>query len=132
MGTTAANASAHASTDAFYAAIRRELEAIEEAGLYKTERIITSPQGSVIHTADGKDVSWLWDVDFEQLRGRRVICSGPRAYDLAVRLEYGDVTHEVISDVSDAVRAVRGTSEPVDVIATYTPFQKLLKMAGLR
>ena len=82
--------------------------------------------------ADGKDVSWLWDVDFEQLRGRRVICSGPRAYDLAVRLEYGDVTHEVISDVSDAVRAVRGTSEPVDVIATYTPFQKLLKMAGLR
>ncbi len=82
--------------------------------------------------ADGKDVSWLWDVDFEQLRGRRVICSGPRAYDLAVRLEYGEVTHEVISDVSDAVRAVRGTSEPVDVIATYTPFQKLLKMAGLR
>ena len=82
--------------------------------------------------ADGQDVSWLWDVDFEQLRGRRVICSGPRAYDLAVRLEYGDVTHEVISDVSDAVRAVRGTSEPVDVIATYTPFQKLLKMAGLR
>ncbi|MCP6335989.1 aminotransferase class I/II-fold pyridoxal phosphate-dependent enzyme, partial [Klebsiella pneumoniae] len=29
---------------------------MEEAGLYKTERIITSPQGSVIHTADGKEV----------------------------------------------------------------------------
>jgi lipid II isoglutaminyl synthase (glutamine-hydrolysing) len=82
--------------------------------------------------ADGKDVSWLWDVDFEQLRGRRVICSGPRAYDLAVRLDYGDVAHEVIGDIADAVRSVRGTTVPIDVIATYTPFQKLLKMAGLR
>lgn len=82
--------------------------------------------------ADGKDVSWLWDVDFEQLAGTRVICSGPRAYDLAVRLEYGDVGHEVILDVAAAVRSVSGASDPVDVIATYTPFQKLLKMAGLR
>ena len=82
--------------------------------------------------ADGKDVSWLWDVDFEQLRGRRVICSGPRAYDLAVRLDYGDVAHEVIGDIADAVRSVRGTTVPIDVIATYTPFQKRLKMAGLR
>lgn len=82
--------------------------------------------------ADGKDVSWLWDVDFEQLTGTRVICSGPRAYDLAVRLEYGEVDHEVILDVAAAVRSVSGSSGPVDVIATYTPFQKLLKMAGLR
>lgn len=82
--------------------------------------------------ADGKDVSWLWDVDFEQLGDTHVICSGPRAYDLAVRLEYGGLDHEVILDVADAVRAVRGTVDPVDVIATYTPFQKLLKMAGLR
>lgn len=52
MGTTQTNVS----TDAFYAHIRRELEAIEEAGLTKTERIITSPQGSVIRTADGKEV----------------------------------------------------------------------------
>ena len=52
MGTTAANAS----IDAFYAHIRSELEAIEEAGLYKTERILTSPQGSVIRTDDGKEV----------------------------------------------------------------------------
>lgn len=52
MGTTTANACA----DAFYTHIRRELEAIDEAGLYKTERIITSPQGSVIRTDDGKEV----------------------------------------------------------------------------
>lgn len=79
--------------------------------------------------ADGKDVSWLWDVDYEQLAGRRVIASGPRAFDLAVRLTYGDVDHVVIPDLSVALQ---GHMTPVDVIATYTPFQKLLKMAGLR
>ena len=36
--------------------------------------------------ADGRDVSWLWDVDYEQLAGRTVIATGPRAQDLAVRL----------------------------------------------
>lgn len=82
--------------------------------------------------ADGKDVSWLWDVDFEQLAGKHVVCTGPRAYDLAVRLEYAEVDHEVVLDVADALRAVAGAPQPVDLIATYTPFQKLLKMAGLR
>lgn len=79
--------------------------------------------------ADGKDVSWLWDVEYEQLAGRRVVCTGPRAQDLAVRLSYAGVEHEVEPDL----RAALGERElPVDVIATYTPFQRLLKMAGLR
>jgi len=82
--------------------------------------------------ADGKDVSWLWDVDFEQLRGKHVVCTGPRAYDLAVRLEYAEVGHEVVYDLDDALRAVKDAPQPVDLIATYTPFQKLLKKAGLR
>nr|NLI49330.1 DUF1727 domain-containing protein [Propionibacterium sp.] len=82
--------------------------------------------------ADGKDVSWLWDVDFEQLRGRHVIASGPRAYDLAVRLTYAEVEHEVVVDIFEALARVAGQADPVDVIATYTPFQKLLKKAGLR
>ncbi|MFP5416012.1 MAG: MurT ligase domain-containing protein [Actinomycetes bacterium] len=82
--------------------------------------------------ADGKDVSWLWDVDFEQLAGKHVICTGPRAYDLAVRLEYAEVDHEVVLDLTDALRAAAHAEQPIDLIATYTPFQKLLKMAGLR
>ena len=40
----------------FYASIRHELAAIEQAGLFKRERIITSPQGGVIDTADGRHV----------------------------------------------------------------------------
>lgn len=79
--------------------------------------------------ADGKDVSWLWDVEFEQLAGRRVICTGPRAQDLAVRLSYAGVEHEIMPDL----RAALGERDTqVDVIATYTPFQRLLKLAGLR
>ena len=79
--------------------------------------------------ADGKDVSWLWDVEYEQLAGRTVVCTGPRAQDLAVRLTYAGVDHEVEPDLRAALGERGG---PVDVIATYTPFQRLLKMAGLR
>lgn len=79
--------------------------------------------------ADGKDVSWLWDVEYEQLAGRHVIATGPRALDLAVRLNYAGVEHTVVPDLVDALA---GHPLPVDVISTYTPFQKLLKMAGLR
>lgn len=81
--------------------------------------------------ADGKDVSWLWDVDYEQLAGRHVVCTGPRAYDLAVRLTHAGVDHEVIVDLDQALRACEGP-DVVDCIATYTPFQVLLKKAGLR
>ena len=43
--------------------------------------------------ADGRDVSWLWDVDFTALAGHdcRLITSGTRAADMAVRLRYDDV-----------------------------------------
>jgi lipid II isoglutaminyl synthase (glutamine-hydrolysing) len=43
--------------------------------------------------ADGTDVSWIWDVDFEQLQGNAtvVVPAGTRAHDLAVRLKYAGV-----------------------------------------
>jgi UDP-N-acetylmuramyl tripeptide synthase len=43
--------------------------------------------------ADGRDVSWVWDADFELLAGRvrRVTCSGTRAAELAVRLKYAGI-----------------------------------------
>jgi lipid II isoglutaminyl synthase (glutamine-hydrolysing) len=44
--------------------------------------------------ADGTDVSWIWDVDFERLKGkaRALIPAGNRAHDLAVRFKYAGVT----------------------------------------
>jgi UDP-N-acetylmuramyl tripeptide synthase len=78
--------------------------------------------------ADGRDVSWLWDVDYEQLAGRTVIATGPRAQDLAVRLAYAEVDCRSVPDLAEAMA---GHPEPVDVIATYTPFQRLRKLGGV-
>jgi lipid II isoglutaminyl synthase (glutamine-hydrolysing) len=78
--------------------------------------------------ADGRDVSWLWDVEYERLAGRSVIATGRRAQDLAVRLRYAEVDYRCIPDLAEALT---GHPEPVDVIATYTPFQRLRKMGSV-
>jgi UDP-N-acetylmuramyl tripeptide synthase len=48
------------------------------------------------HTADGRDISWVWDADFELLAGRlrRVTCSGTRAAEMALRLKYAGVPED--------------------------------------
>ena len=71
-------------------------------------------------TADGLDPSWLWDVPFERLRGRRVVAFGERALDLAVRLDYAGVAHEITGDVDRALQAV--PDDRVVVAANYTAF----------
>ncbi|AXX28361.1 putative amino acid ligase found clustered with an amidotransferase [Actinosynnema pretiosum subsp. pretiosum] len=75
------------------------------------------------HEADGRDLSWLWDVPFEQLQGRRVIASGERATDLAVRLTYAEVEHTIIPDPLEAIDAM--PVGDVEVIANYTAFRDL-------
>jgi lipid II isoglutaminyl synthase (glutamine-hydrolysing) len=58
------------------------------------------------NVADGRDVSWIWDADFEVLAGRvrRVTCSGTRAAEMAVRMKYAGVPTEriVVRDALDA------------------------------
>ena len=61
--------------------------------------------------ADGTDVSWLWDVDFEQLgavqeRLPGIICAGTRAEDMAVRLKYAGIDPARLSTVSDLGKAL--------------------------
>jgi lipid II isoglutaminyl synthase (glutamine-hydrolysing) len=76
--------------------------------------------------ADGRDVSWLWDVDFARLGDHpaRISTSGTRAADMAVRLRYDDVAStEVEPDPEKAVRAAVsaiGTDGTVVVFSTYT------------
>lgn len=43
-------------SSAFYAHLQQELQGIRDAGLYKSERIITTPQGAQVHTTDGREV----------------------------------------------------------------------------
>ncbi|MDP9101771.1 MAG: MurT ligase domain-containing protein [Actinomycetota bacterium] len=73
--------------------------------------------------ADGTDPSWLWDVPFEQLRGRRVVAAGERADDVAVRLYYAEVDCRTVPDLVEAIRACPPGS--CNVLANYTAFAQL-------
>ncbi|CAM02848.1 UDP-N-acetylmuramyl tripeptide synthase [Saccharopolyspora erythraea NRRL 2338] len=73
--------------------------------------------------ADGHDVSWLWDIDFESLRGRVVAVTGERALDLAVRLHYAGVRCRVAGSVEEGLPPEGG--DVPDVIANYTAFRDL-------
>jgi UDP-N-acetylmuramyl tripeptide synthase len=72
---------------------------------------------------DGLDTSWLFDVDFSPLRGRSVLITGERAYDLAVRLEINGIPFTHMRSFSDALRAA--PAGRVEVIANYTAFQDI-------
>ncbi len=78
--------------------------------------------------ADGTDVSWLWDVDFEMLAGRVqfAITSGLRAADMAVRLKYAGVEPALISVQPDSSTALQQAllvtpeGETLYLLPTYT------------
>ena len=83
--------------------------------------------------ADGQDVSWIWDVDFESLKGvaQHVVLTGDRALDLAVRLKYAEVPGdriEVVTGWEEALsRAARATpeGETLFILPTYTAMLEL-------
>jgi hypothetical protein len=80
---------------------------------------------------DGKDTSWLWDVDFRRLRGRPILVGGERRLDLAVRLEADEVAFRLVNNIDEAVDAALavaatgpgGTAPSLEVLANYTAFQ---------
>ena len=77
--------------------------------------------------ADGRDMSWLWDVSFESLRPAVMTVSGIRAYDMALRLQYDqvDVSH-VEPDLAKALRAfIDHTSGRRRIYCTYTAMLSL-------
>ncbi|MHB2000142.1 MAG: DUF1727 domain-containing protein [Solirubrobacteraceae bacterium] len=94
--------------------------------------------------ADGRDVSWIWDADFELLAGRlaRVVCAGTRAPEIALRLKYAGVERERIEVVREldvalgraaawqpssaaATRGAQPSPSPLFVLPTYTAMLEL-------
>src|SRR6202042_1173895 len=74
----------------------RLLLAKNPAGWLEALDVIAPPPAPVLLSVnaqgpDGRDTSWLWDVDFRRLRGRNVLVGGERRLDLAVRLEADEV-----------------------------------------
>ncbi|OLN27076.1 MurT ligase domain-containing protein [Desulfosporosinus metallidurans] len=99
--------------------------------------------------ADGRDISWLWDVNFERLgvqeeRIHQVICTGLRAEDMALRLKYAGISEEklvlehTLTSALDLLQAQREENEVAFILPTYTllfPLREILedrqKKAGL-
>ena len=88
--------------------------------------------------ADGRDVSWIWDADFELLSDtvRRVSCAGTRAAEMAVRLKYAGVAAEAI-EVEPSIersldRAVAEAAGPLFALPTYTALLELRRLLASR
>lgn len=85
---------------------------------------------------DGRDISWIWDVDFEILSSSKnvnVIVSGDRCYDLANRLMFAGVTHEVFESYEKAYeQALLQTpkGKTLTVLPTYSAMLELRKLVS--
>ena len=100
--------------------------------------------------ADGTDVSWIWDGEFEKLQvqgsnlpagkaGLKVICSGTRAYDLALRLKYAGFDYKSIIVEPNLQKALqeaqKGLNGHLFILPTYTAMlelQTILTKSGIK
>jgi lipid II isoglutaminyl synthase (glutamine-hydrolysing) len=91
--------------------------------------------------ADGRDVSWIWDADFELLAGRvrRATCSGSRAPELALRLKYAGIDPARIRVQADLPSALREAASdgsdpqtPLYALPTYTAMLALRELLVAR
>lgn len=84
--------------------------------------------------ADGRDMSWLWDVDFSSLRDTGVaMVSGVRAWDMALRLEYDQVpVNSVNTELEEAVSTFVNANPgaPKHIYCTYTAMLKTRAVLG--
>ena len=80
---------------------------------------------------DGRDTSWLWDIDYSTLLGKKVICVGERKLDIAYRLHVQGIDVETASNFAQAIQQL--SNGPIEAIASYTAYQDLVAaQAGIR
>jgi len=123
----------------------REVQTIlakNPAGLNQVLRAISAEKGPKNllfllndHIADGRDVSWIWDVDFEMLAGQAalLLASGRRAADMALRLKYADIDADPVieEDTEGALKmalALTPEGQRLYVIPTYTAMLQVRKL----
>ncbi len=87
--------------------------------------------------ADGTDISWLWDVDFEKMSQSKInyfICTGKRGYDMSLRLKYMDVPRSMIHGTDDHEKAIEEGLERIKdgdtlyILPTYTAMLEIRRM----
>jgi len=82
---------------------------------------------------DGRDISWIWDVDFETVKnnGLKIFVSGDRAYDMANRLLFAGVTHEVFESIETAYdQSLKKTpiGKTLTILPTYSAMLEIRKL----
>jgi UDP-N-acetylmuramyl tripeptide synthase len=83
--------------------------------------------------ADGEDVSWIWDVDFECLQRddiKTIVCSGSRAADLLLRFKYAGIDPDKvvkIPSIDQAIQYALNNPMPTYLLPTYTALQQVKK-----
>jgi len=80
--------------------------------------------------ADGRDVSWFWDVDFSLLKNVAII-SGARAYDMALRLQYDDISiGKIDTNISKALEDFINANpdEPKQIFCSYTAMTAIRRL----
>ena len=78
------------------------------------------------NSADGRDVSWIWDINFNVQNVTRIVTAGTRAYDMAIRIKTSGFDENKIEpylDLKKAVQALYKTNTKKCVIANYTALQ---------
>lgn len=86
--------------------------------------------------ADGTDVSWIYDVDFESIgKIKEIICMGTRRYDLALRLKYADVDEKIMRIGENYWKEIEKMSkkkikkdEYIYILPTYTAMLEIRKI----
>ncbi|MEX0749122.1 MAG: MurT ligase domain-containing protein [Candidatus Saccharimonadales bacterium] len=88
--------------------------------------------------ADGRDVSWLWDVRIEswaEADTQPIITSGSRGYDMALRLQYADIPSRAMPSLRAALDELLAEVPPGGrgyIVPTYTAMLELRKLIGRR
>ena len=85
--------------------------------------------------ADGFDVSWIWDINFDNLTNvSRIVTSGTRAYDIAIRIKTSGFALDKIEaylDLHEAIQNLYKTNTKKYIIANYTALQPTRHELGL-
>ncbi|HOR23520.1 DUF1727 domain-containing protein [Candidatus Saccharibacteria bacterium] len=85
--------------------------------------------------ADGRDVSWLWDVDFVNYlsdKSKKIIVSGDRAADMALRLKYDEIrTYLVEPDLKKGLQALAGVTKVNHTAIIYTTYTAMLHLRAM-
>ena len=88
--------------------------------------------------ADGRDISWIWDADFEQIVSSDglIVCSGNRSVELALRLKYAGLAEDRISvhpELADALSAaLGGSANRLVILPTYTAMLEVRELLVAR